>query len=97
MYDDGFHNMENMDISPVVIDQMKERNTNREGMTWEVMDVRDLKYAPNTFDLAIDKSIHSHYSPGTIDALLCGEDAFVNVAKMTKVPVEIKGRKSRGC
>jgi hypothetical protein len=22
---------------------------------------------------------------GTIDALLCGEDAFVNVAKMTKV------------
>ena len=45
-------------------------------MTYEVMDVRDLKYKDNTFDLAVDKS--------TIDALLCGEDAFINVAKMIK-------------
>ena len=45
-------------------------------MTYEVMDVRDLKYEDNTFDLAVDKS--------TIDALLCGEDAFINVAKMIK-------------
>ena len=40
------------------------------------MDVRDLKYEDSTFDLAVDKS--------TIDALLCGEKSFVNVAMMLK-------------
>ena len=41
------------------------------GMTYEVMDARDIKYEDNTFDLVVDKS--------TIDALLCGDDAFINV------------------
>lgn len=45
-------------------------------MKWEVMDVTDLKYPDEMFDLAIDKS--------TIDALLCGDNAFINVAKMLK-------------
>ena len=40
------------------------------------MDVREMTYDSNFFDLIIDKS--------TIDALLCGEDAFINVAKMLK-------------
>jgi ubiquinone/menaquinone biosynthesis C-methylase UbiE len=40
------------------------------------MDVRDIKYQDNYFDLAIDKS--------TIDALLCGENSFINVTKMIK-------------
>jgi ubiquinone/menaquinone biosynthesis C-methylase UbiE len=40
------------------------------------MDVRDIKFPDNHFDLAIDKS--------TIDALLCGEKSFVNVAIMIK-------------
>lgn len=40
------------------------------------MDVRDLKFKDETFDLAIDKS--------TIDALLCGDHSFLNVAIMTK-------------
>ena len=35
-----------------------------------------MRYEDDFFDIAIDKS--------TIDALLCGEDAFLNVAKMTK-------------
>eukprot|EP01016_Furgasonia_blochmanni_P045551 TRINITY_DN643_c0_g1_i7.p1 TRINITY_DN643_c0_g1~~TRINITY_DN643_c0_g1_i7.p1 ORF type:complete len:305 (-),score=37.50 TRINITY_DN643_c0_g1_i7:269-1183(-) len=76
MYDDGFRNIDNVDISSVVIGQMKERNRERHGMNWEVMDVRDLQYENNTFDLAIDKS--------TIDALLCGDDSFVSVARMMK-------------
>ena len=33
------------------------------------------EYENETFDIAIDKS--------TIDALLCGNEAFLNVAKMT--------------
>ena len=76
MYDDGYHNIKNIDISHNVINLMKERSKNRPEMTYEVMDVRDLKYENNYFDLAIDKS--------TIDALLCGDDAFINVAKMIK-------------
>lgn len=40
------------------------------------MDVRDLKFENNTFDFIVDKS--------TIDALLCGEESFINVAMMTK-------------
>ena len=40
------------------------------------MDVRDMKYKSNFFDIVIDKS--------TIDAILCGEDAFINTAKMMK-------------
>ena len=45
-------------------------------MKYEVMDVRDIKYDDGFFDIAIDKS--------TIDALLCGDNAYVNVAIMLK-------------
>jgi ubiquinone/menaquinone biosynthesis C-methylase UbiE len=40
------------------------------------MDVRKLDYPDSSFDIAIDKS--------TMDALLCGENSFLNVAIMTK-------------
>jgi ubiquinone/menaquinone biosynthesis C-methylase UbiE len=76
MYKDGFTNIDNIDISAVVISQMAARNSDKPEMTWTVMDVRDLKFPDNTFDLAVDKS--------TIDALLCGEQAFYNVALMTR-------------
>ena len=45
-------------------------------MKWEVMDVRELKYPTGMFDLIVDKS--------TIDALLCGNFAYLNVAIMLK-------------
>ncbi|OMJ94504.1 hypothetical protein SteCoe_2276 [Stentor coeruleus] len=76
MYQDGFTHIDNIDISSVVIQQMKDRNLEKNDMSWTVMDVMDLKFPNNYFDLAIDKS--------TIDALLCGDNAFINVAKMTK-------------
>ena len=76
MYRDGYKNIVNIDISNVVIQQMVERNPDKPEMIWEVMDVRDLKFPGESFDLAIDKS--------TIDALLCGDNSFINVAKMTK-------------
>jgi hypothetical protein len=55
---------------------MEARTSTLKKMNWEVMDVTDLKYDDGYFDLAIDKS--------TIDALLCGDNAFLNVAKMLK-------------
>ena len=62
MYDEGYENIVNVDISPVVIDQMSKRNKERPNMQWEIMDVTDMKYENESFDIAIDKS--------TIDALL---------------------------
>lgn len=45
-------------------------------MTYEVMDCTQMTYPSEHFDVAIDKS--------TIDALLCGDNAYLMVAKMTK-------------
>lgn len=77
MYNDGYKNNYNIDISPTVINDMKERNKGKPGLIYKEMDVRNMKdFKDETFDLVIDKS--------TIDALLCGEQSFVNVALMTK-------------
>ena len=77
MYNDGFTNNYNIDICPNVINYMKERNKDKKGLVYKEMDVRDMKdFKDETFDLVIDKS--------TMDALLCGEQSFVNVALMTK-------------
>lgn len=45
-------------------------------MKYEVMDVCNMTYEDDSFDVAVDKS--------TIDALLCGDNAYLNVAKMLK-------------
>jgi ubiquinone/menaquinone biosynthesis C-methylase UbiE len=76
LYDAGYHHVWNIDISQVVIEQMKKRNQKREGMHYEIMDACNLKYPDNFFDVAIDKS--------TIDAILCGDNAFLNTAIMLK-------------
>ena len=76
LYDDGFQFQWNIDISRVVIDQMRFRNRKRKKMVYEVMDCCDLKYPDNFFDIIIDKS--------TIDAILCGNNAYLNTALMLK-------------
>ena len=77
LYDDGYTNVVNVDISSVVIGQMQDRNLERPLMEWKVMDVTDMsEFESNSFDIAIDKS--------TIDALLCGDDSFLKVAEMLK-------------
>jgi len=81
MYDDGFENIDNCDISSVVIEQMRARNAQRTKMHYNVMDVTAMTYPDNHYDIAIDKS--------TIDALFCGESSFYNVARMTKVGYKI--------
>lgn len=76
MFDDGYHNIKNIDISQTVINKMTERSKNRIGLSYEVMDVCDLKYENNSFDLIIDKS--------TMDTLLCRDYYFIDIAKMIK-------------
>lgn len=76
MYDGGYHNITNIDISEVVIHQMKSRYKDQEQMSWLKMDVLKLEFADNTFDVVIDK--------GTVDSLLCGTNSFHNVYQMNK-------------
>jgi ubiquinone/menaquinone biosynthesis C-methylase UbiE len=77
MYNDGFKSIYNIDICENVINYMKERNKDKKGLSYQVMDVRDMKgFKDDTFDFIIDKS--------TLDALLCGEKSFVDVVYMTK-------------
>ena len=54
----------------------KNKDTRPE-MAWKVLDITDMsEFSTDSFDLAIDKS--------TIDALLCGDDYLLKVAKMLK-------------
>ena len=55
---------------------MKKRNKSRDKMSYEVMDICDMKYPDNYFDIAIDKS--------TIDAILCGDNSCINTCIMLK-------------
>ena len=74
MYIDGYQNIVNVDISEIVIEQMKDRNSKKKNMTWLVMDCLKMDFIDGEFDAVIDKS--------TIDAILCGEYSFYNTAKM---------------
>lgn len=77
MYDEGYTDITNNDISTICIKAMKKRNDElRPLMRFDIMDVREMSYMDSTFDLIIDKS--------TIDALLCGSTAYLNVAIMLK-------------
>jgi hypothetical protein len=56
---------------------MAERNKElRPEQKWDVMDVKDLKYDTEMFDLIIDKS--------TLDAISCGKYANMDIAVMLK-------------
>lgn len=54
---------------------MSARNNERD-LHYHVMDCRKLGFNPNNFDMVLDKS--------TIDTLLCGRKAFINVARTLK-------------
>lgn len=64
MYDAGYENIVNVDFSEPVIEHMQAKCSNRTKMTWLVMNICELKFDPESFDVVIDK--------GTMDALLCG-------------------------
>jgi ubiquinone/menaquinone biosynthesis C-methylase UbiE len=63
MYNDGYHQLTNIDFSPVVIEQMAQRYPS---LTWSVMDIKHLSFPSDSFDAVLDK--------GTLDALTCGGD-----------------------
>jgi len=67
MYDDGFLNLINIDISKTVIRAMASRAADRKSMRWEVMSCTAMTLGDATVDAVLDK--------GTMDSLLCGENS----------------------
>lgn len=70
MYDDGYKSIWNIDYSQSCLDQMSERNaTSRPELVWTAMNITDLKYEDEFFDMIIDKS--------TLDCIVCCPQAFL--------------------
>lgn len=65
MYMDRYQKIVNTDYSEVIIDLMRKRCQHMKQMTWEVMDINDLQYEPDSFECILEK--------GTLDALLVDE------------------------
>jgi spermidine synthase/SAM-dependent methyltransferase len=63
-YDQGYHQVRNLDFSDIVIEEMKKKNaTSRGEMSWDLGDMTDMSlYASQSFDIVIDK--------GALDALM---------------------------
>jgi RAT1-interacting protein len=73
MLQSGFSRIVNIDLSAIVISQMREKYQNEVKLEWYEMDVTKMSFPNNSFDLIIDK--------GTIDAILCRMDGEELVEK----------------
>ena len=82
LYDAGFKNIDNVDISAVVIRQMTDRNkSKRPTMHFLQMDLLKMNFADNSFDCVIDK--------GTLDAIMT-DDSTSTIEKITAMIAEIR-------
>lgn len=72
MYEDGFHNITNIDISSIVIKQIVDKYKDKYStLKFIQMDVRQMNSFDNgSFDAVIDK--------GTLDSILCGDSSGPN-------------------
>jgi len=79
MYDDGYENIVNVDISPVAIDKMRGRNEQqRPRMEWHVADATTLSFfGDGSFDMVLDKS--------TLDAISCAMQTTLVVQMLAAV------------
>jgi len=75
LYNHGYKNITNIDVSQVVINQMSDRYCDKEEMEFNVMDAREMSLMPDgCFDVVIDK--------GLFDALLCSENRGANIKQL---------------
>lgn len=76
MLQNGFSEVYNIDISSVLIEQMKFKYKNNSNLKWYTMDCTELTFDDNYFDYVVDK--------GTIDALYCSSDSLQLISKTVK-------------
>jgi len=76
LYDSGIHDITNVDISDVVINQMKNRYKDMDKMSWLAMNGIEMDFPDNNFDVVVCKA--------TIDALLCGGNSFHQAYQLNK-------------
>eukprot|EP00386_Alphamonas_edax_P006320 GDKI01020499.1.p1 GENE.GDKI01020499.1~~GDKI01020499.1.p1 ORF type:complete len:243 (-),score=71.17 GDKI01020499.1:267-905(-) len=77
MYEDGYRDILNIDISAVVTKAMQEKYAEKPGLVYQQGNILDMKDIPDcSFDAVIDK--------GTMDSILCGEGSTHNVQAMLK-------------
>lgn len=69
----GFSKVINIDISNILIQQMKSKYENNSNLEWFTMDCTKLSFENNYFDYVFDK--------GTIDALYCSSDSVQLISK----------------
>ena len=82
LYDAGFRNIDNVDISAVVIRQMTDRNkSKRPTMQFVQMDLLKMNFTDNNFDCVIDK--------GTLDAIMT-DSSESTIEKVTTMVSEIR-------
>jgi len=74
MYEEGFKNITNIDISNVVTKAMSEKYQDKPGMTYAQMDGRALEFPDANFKVVLDKA--------TLDSILCGEGSTHNAQKL---------------
>ncbi|KAK8847341.1 hypothetical protein IAR55_005198 [Kwoniella newhampshirensis] len=87
LYDAGWTNIVNLDYSKTVIEQMKQRHASRDHMTWQEMDVLDLKFDEGEFDLVVDKG--DPWNPPEKDIKTCTQE----VSEALRVLRKRKGSK----
>lgn len=81
MYSDGYTYIINTDYSSVVIENMRNKCQHTcPDMEWEVMDILNMTYDPESFDVVIEK--------GTLDALMVHERDPWNISEETEKTIE---------
>lgn len=73
MFNDGYIGLVNVDISPVVIEQQRERYPD---MCWEVMDCLKSPAIVETYEAVVDKSL--------IDTIMCASNSSAMVTKLVQ-------------
>eukprot|EP00929_Paragymnodinium_shiwhaense_P036350 TRINITY_DN19493_c0_g1_i1.p1 TRINITY_DN19493_c0_g1~~TRINITY_DN19493_c0_g1_i1.p1 ORF type:complete len:235 (-),score=56.06 TRINITY_DN19493_c0_g1_i1:343-969(-) len=74
MYEEGYQQITNIDISNVVVKAMQEKYRDKPGMSYVQMDGRSMELPEQNFDVIIDKAC--------LDAILCGEGSTHNAQKL---------------
>ena len=73
MFEDGFRDITNIDVSAVVIKAMQDRYQDKSGMVFKQMDCRRMDFNDGSFETVIDKAL--------LDSIVCGEGSTVNAHK----------------